>query len=114
MPMLRIWVLCVLLAVAATARAAVPEIPRFRVLGPADGLPATTDASSGDAPASCPSRAGDVRGSAASMRSCESAAVMQAADAITACHSGVPLAATIHRSARARSTARNDDHHDRS
>ena len=36
------WLLCVLLAVAATAGAAVPEIPRFRVLGPADGLPATT------------------------------------------------------------------------
>jgi len=42
MPMLRMWVLCVLMAVAATAGAAVPEIPRFRVLGPADGLPATT------------------------------------------------------------------------
>ena len=36
------WVLCLLLAVTATAGAAVPEIPRFRVLGPADGLPATT------------------------------------------------------------------------
>ena len=42
MPMLRMWVLCMLLAVASAAGAAVPEIPRFRVLGPADGLPATT------------------------------------------------------------------------
>jgi ligand-binding sensor domain-containing protein/CheY-like chemotaxis protein/nitrogen-specific signal transduction histidine kinase len=42
MPGLRGWVLCVLLAVSAAAGAAVPEIPRFRVLGPADGLPATT------------------------------------------------------------------------
>ncbi|MBO9716086.1 MAG: response regulator [Pseudoxanthomonas sp.] len=39
---MRVWLLCVLLAVAAAAGAAVPEIPRFRVLGPADGLPATT------------------------------------------------------------------------
>jgi ligand-binding sensor domain-containing protein/signal transduction histidine kinase/ActR/RegA family two-component response regulator len=42
MSMLRGWILCVLLAVVATAGATVPEIPRFRVLGPADGLPATT------------------------------------------------------------------------
>ncbi|WP_238390331.1 hybrid sensor histidine kinase/response regulator [Pseudoxanthomonas daejeonensis] len=42
MPMWRGCVLCLLLVVATTAAAAVPEIPRFRVLGPADGLPATT------------------------------------------------------------------------
>ncbi len=42
MSALRWWVLCVLLAACAAAGAAVPEIPRFRVLGPADGLPATT------------------------------------------------------------------------
>ena len=40
--MLRALWLCVLLVVTATASAAVPEVPRFRVLGPADGLPATT------------------------------------------------------------------------
>ena len=39
---LRLAWLCVQLAVAATAAAAVPEIPRFRELGPAEGLPATT------------------------------------------------------------------------
>jgi len=42
MPRLRWLLLCVLLAVVATAGAAVPEIPRFRVLGPGEGLPATT------------------------------------------------------------------------
>ena len=42
MPGLRWLLLCVLLAACAAAAAAVPEIPRFRVLGPADGLPATT------------------------------------------------------------------------
>ncbi|AKC87397.1 hybrid sensor histidine kinase/response regulator [Pseudoxanthomonas suwonensis] len=42
MSMLRAWVMGVLLVVVATAGAAVPEVPRFRVLGPADGLPATT------------------------------------------------------------------------
>ncbi len=42
MSMLRTWALLVLLVVAAATDAAVPEIPRFRVLGPADGLPATT------------------------------------------------------------------------
>ncbi len=37
------WCACLLaILLCATARAAVPEIPRFRVLGPADGLPATT------------------------------------------------------------------------
>ena len=42
MSMLRTWALLVLLVVTAATDAAVPEIPRFRVLGPADGLPATT------------------------------------------------------------------------
>jgi len=39
---LRVLGLCLLWALAASARADVPEIPRFRELGPADGLPATT------------------------------------------------------------------------
>lgn len=34
--------LCALWAAAAAVAAAVPEIPRFREIGPADGLPATT------------------------------------------------------------------------
>ena len=37
----RLMCLCALLAVTAIATAAVPEIPRFRELGPADGLPST-------------------------------------------------------------------------
>src|SRR5690606_3165176 len=36
-----VW-LCLLLALSGALRAAVPEMPRFRVLGPGDGLPSTT------------------------------------------------------------------------
>ena len=39
---LRIWLLGLCLACCVAAQAAVPEIPRFRVLGAADGLPNTT------------------------------------------------------------------------
>ena len=38
----RILGMWLLLVVALPAAAAVPEMPRFRELGPADGLPATT------------------------------------------------------------------------
>lgn len=39
---LRIWLLGLCLACCGAAQAAIPEIPRFRVLGAADGLPNTT------------------------------------------------------------------------
>ena len=39
---LRVWLLGLCLACCVAAQAAVPEIPRFRVLGAADGLPNTT------------------------------------------------------------------------
>ncbi len=39
---LRVWLLGLCLVWCVTAQAAVPEIPRFRVLGAADGLPNTT------------------------------------------------------------------------
>ena len=39
---LRIWLLGLCLACSGAAQAAIPEIPRFRVLGAADGLPNTT------------------------------------------------------------------------
>ena len=39
---LQVWLLGLCLACCAAAHAAVPEIPRFRVLGAADGLPNTT------------------------------------------------------------------------
>ncbi len=39
---MRLLWLCLLLVVTCVARAAVPELPRFRVLGPGDGLPSTT------------------------------------------------------------------------
>ena len=39
---LRVWLLGLCVAWSAAAQAVVPEIPRFRVLGAADGLPSTT------------------------------------------------------------------------
>ncbi|TWH06322.1 ligand-binding sensor domain-containing protein, partial [Pseudoxanthomonas taiwanensis] len=36
---MRLLWLCLLLALSGALRAAVPELPRFRVLGPGDGLP---------------------------------------------------------------------------
>lgn len=39
---MRLFWLCLLLALSGALRAAVPELPRFRVLGPGDGLPSAT------------------------------------------------------------------------
>ena len=39
---MRLFWLCLLLALSGVLHAAVPELPRFRVLGPGDGLPSTT------------------------------------------------------------------------
>ena len=39
---MRLFWLCLLLALSGVLRAAVPELPRFRVLGPGDGLPSAT------------------------------------------------------------------------